>query len=182
MTYSYSGRQCARAWRVHVNTWCMVVLALCMVPAACNLGLVHATWAFFRRCGMDLIRRQRYADTRHDTSKMPSNTTNVAEKPTVVMQIMDEGSMVRVGNTIVVEFVLESSRANVRSPVDTTLMMRLTPTSSSFSAGAAVVPVADLLCSRCLTRLSSLGRAEPILAYTSSGAGGGPYSDAEMAG
>lgn len=125
---------------------------------------------------MDRMRRHKYADIRQDTSRMASSTISVAEKPTVVIQIMDDGSTVRMGNTMVLdELVAESSRANVKSPVDTTLMMRLTPTSSS-SAGV------DLLYSRCLTRLSSRGRAEPILAYTSSGGGGGgPYSDCTTA-
>lgn len=128
------------------------------------------------------MRRHRYADTRQDTSRMPSNTNNVAEKPMVVMQIMEDGSMVLVGNTMVDELLVLSSSANVRSPVDTTLMIRFTPTAScsepSLSVRAVVVTVADRRCIRCLTRRSSLGCAEPILAYTSNGAGGGgPYSD-----
>jgi len=73
---------------------------------------------------------------------MPSRTTNVAEKPTVVMQIIDEpGSTVLVGKTMVLvaEPFVESSSANVKSPVDTTLITRLTPTSSCSAAEAVLV-------------------------------------------
>lgn len=96
---------------------------------------------------MDLMRKHRYADTRQDTSRMPRRTTSVAENPTVVMQIIDEpGSTVLTGNTMVLvaELFAESSRANVRSPVDTTLMTRLTPTASC-SVEAAVLVLAVVL-------------------------------------
>lgn len=71
----------------------------------------------------------------------------MAENPTVVMQIIDEpGSTVLVGKTMVLvaDPFVESSSANVRSPVDTTLMTRLTPTASC-SAAAAVLVLAVVL-------------------------------------
>lgn len=119
---------------------------------------------FFLLNGLSLVYRK--ADMMQVTKRMAKSTQRVAEKPSVVMQIMPSSGLA--GNTIggSVE-LLESSREKVKSPVETTRMILLTPTSSSSSGTSR----------RCLlTRLSSLGRVPPWR-YTSIGrdwAGGGP--------
>ena len=59
------------------------------------------------------------ADRRHEMMRMASRTTSVAAKPGAVMQMRPSLSD-RDGNTMVVVLSLVCSRANVRSPVDTT--------------------------------------------------------------
>lgn len=90
----------------------------------------------------------------HDVNKTAKSTTNVTANPGVVIQIILElgiGSLI--GNTIVAlvgSLLFVSSIANVKSPVDTTLMIRLTPT--VFSGDCKTI-------SRDFLLLSSRGRS-----------------------
>ena len=75
-----------------------------------------------------LWRMHRKADKRHEMMRMASRTTKVAAKPGDVMQMRPSVSE-RDGKTMVVVLSLVCSRAKVKSPVDTTWMMRFMPTS-----------------------------------------------------
>lgn len=110
-----------------------------------------------------LSRTHRNVETRQETIMMPRRRIRVTANPGVVMQIILLASS-RTGTTKVEAVELEeSSREKVRSPVDTTLMILLTPTSS------------EEVSRRCLlTRRSSLGR--PCRYASRGSAGGGPYA------
>lgn len=66
-----------------------------------------------------LCRMQRKAERRQEMMRMASRTTRVAAKPGDVMQMSPSISDLD-GNTMVVVLSLVCSRANVRSPDDTT--------------------------------------------------------------
>ena len=107
---------------------------------------------FFSEVAKGRNRTHRKADMRQEIMRIASRTTSVAANPGVVMQMRPAtaASSLLPGNTIVGALLLPlSSREKVRSPVDTTRITLLTPTSFSGS---------DEVSRRCrLTLRSSLG-------------------------
>ena len=115
-------------------------------------------------------RMHKKADNKQEMIKMASRTTSVAAKPGDVMQMRPSVSE-RDGKTIVVVLSLDCSKAKVKSPVDTTWMIRLMPTSCCSDAGCS--PTSRwLLGDRWMPSSSERGlAAAPILAYGFRGSG-----------
>lgn len=107
------------------------------------MGAVDLEDVFFNDTGRsddddddDLSRTHNIDEIKQEINKIVNKKTRVAEKPNEVIHIMDTfSSNVSVGNTMTgAELLAASSSENVRSPVDTTLMILFTPTSSFSSA------------------------------------------------
>uniref|UniRef100_A0A8D8FI80 (northern house mosquito) hypothetical protein n=1 Tax=Culex pipiens TaxID=7175 RepID=A0A8D8FI80_CULPI len=130
-------------------------------------GLVKATArSLLEENENGLSRMQRKAEVMQDATRIESRTTIVTVKPGVVMQMRPSS---RAGKIIVeslVEFWLPMGK--VRSPGDTTRMMRFMPT-SSFSSGSPASRV------RRIRRSSRLRLANTCCSRDCGGGGGGPY-------